>query len=699
MNKPQLIEARFGMIAVKKGFVTREQVRMAVLAQKQALKKQNKSVLIGDILVQSGAITVHQRDLVLEVQQGNKNRSSAREETPASAPPAPKGSLSDRRFGMIAVKKGFASREQVKQAIYIQKVASQKNIATQLSDILLKTGIITAAQKDEVLLILGVASPVDNEEQKRDGDPDILPEPEDRGPQFLLTVSEDKLEVVLGPREGLPLMADLAEVRHAMEEYGIRHGVVADDLLAERLNEAVTSGEPVIVAQGRAPEDSRDDEIRYHFNAGSSDPTETGRSKSDESERSMVSSGDLVAEKLSGTAGKPGIDIYGEPIDTMPPLKLKLQCGTGVELSPDGTRAAARLEGIPEISATGEICVYPLMKIDGDVTRDDGDIEFDGHIEVDGAIEGKIRIAGRSLKAREVYESTIDLSGDMVVEKGISDARVTTTGMVIAKHANKAKIEALGDLILENEIIHSHIKTNGMCRIKRGMIRTSEVSARKGIFVKDVGSEISKPCKLTVGVDFWARKMAAKRSKEIKEKVDRRKELEQRLADLKKAISDLDQQINDMAEEETEITARQVELKNMLAAAGENGSSTEVEKLTSAAEEVEQQLAEINRAVEQKFEEQEKLSEEETRTKKEIEDFQNEITELKKKARKLEKETDRKKEKVAIEVTGTIYSKNTVAGEHAKLILPEKHTQVRITEGLFADAKSSVNWSMQIKKL
>ena len=35
----------------------------------------------------------------------------------------------------------------------------------------------------------------------------------------------------------------------------------------------------------------------------------------------------------------------------------------------------------------------------------------------------------------------------------------------------------------------------------------------------------------------------------------------------------------------------------------------------------------------------------------------------------------------------------------AKLVLPEKHNQVRISEGLFADAKSSVNWSMQIKKL
>jgi len=698
MNTPNLIDARFGMIAVKKGFVTREQVRLAVLAQKQAFQKQNKSVLIGDILVQSGAITLQQKNSILSIQKANKSGPPVTGKKPDTAPSKVNDSFVERRFGMIAVKKGFATREQVKQAIYIQKMASKKNIPTLLSDILVKTGIMTQDQKDEILMVKGVNfTAIDKQAVPEPHD--VLPEPQERVPQFVLTVSDDKLEVRLGPKDDLPLVADLDDIKQALEENNIHYGVVADDLLAERLGEAVDGGKSVIIAQGEKPVESRDAGIKYHFNAGFGEPSDKEEPSTGQGERVLIKQGDIVAEKIPGLAGKPGIDVYGQSIETSPPAEVSLQCGDGVLLSGDGQTATAIVEGYSEISSAGDISVYPLLKIAGDANRENGDIEFDGHIEIEGSIEGKIKIKGRSLKAREVYESTIDITGDMEVEKGISDARVTAGGSVTAKHANKARIEALGDLILANEIIHSDIKTNGMCVIKKGLIRTSEVAARKGITVKDVGSEISKPCKLTVGVDFWAKNRVAQLTKEIKNAGDHRKKLEGQLADHKKANSEFDKQINDKAREETDITARRLELNQRLAAVGKNGEAKEREKLAAAVKELDRQLEEINQVVEKLFEGQEQLAEEEDRDKNEVLEINKKIKELKKESRRIDRKPDKKKDRAAIEVLGTIYRKNIVAGAHAKLVLPEKHNQVRITEGLFADAKSSVNWSMQIKKL
>ncbi|MDY6880686.1 MAG: hypothetical protein SV686_10605 [Thermodesulfobacteriota bacterium] len=65
MEKEQ-VEERFGILAVKRGFLTEEQVREAVKIQEIEKEKTGESRFIGRILLEQGLISLTQIDEILE---------------------------------------------------------------------------------------------------------------------------------------------------------------------------------------------------------------------------------------------------------------------------------------------------------------------------------------------------------------------------------------------------------------------------------------------------------------------------------------------------------------------------------------------------------------------------------------------------------------------------------------------------------
>ena len=63
MEKEQLLERKFGMIAIRKGFATRQQIDQALALQKRSLSIEGELKLIGDILVDNGIINEEQKML------------------------------------------------------------------------------------------------------------------------------------------------------------------------------------------------------------------------------------------------------------------------------------------------------------------------------------------------------------------------------------------------------------------------------------------------------------------------------------------------------------------------------------------------------------------------------------------------------------------------------------------------------------
>lgn len=689
MKAQALRDLKFGMIAIHKKFADKEQIKQALEVQRRIYEQNDRYIEVGDILVQSGILTKVQRDMVCATQNICGRADGEREEDPEMARKRNKERFMERRFGLIAVKKGYAGRSQVDRALFLQQMAARDNIHILIGDLLVESEEITPEQRDEILAI-----------QKRGGvplveavGPPVAEAAEDEGETggvFTIDVAADGMTAVVRIEGGSLAGITPEAVKKRLTAEGVTHGILEDRLLGKRL--AQEGGEPtgLQVAAGTAAEPGRDARVIYHCHGDEGDRDASGPGFCE------VKKGDLVAEKVPATEGRPGCDVYGQPIPPVPGSDLSLAAGAGTRLSADGNRLTATDDGCVEVLPGGAIGVYPYLRIPGDAGKESGDIEFDGHIEIEGALGGGIRVRGRSLRVNEVYNSRIELSGDLHVTKGVADAEIQVGGGLKATHTNKARIAATADVIIENEIIHSDIRTNGNCDIRGGFVRTSRITARRGIVARDVGSEISGPCVLKVGVDHDAMARFAHLKEQIAVKRGRQAELADLLAELEKRNASIDESVTVKAGEEGPLRTEQVELKRRLETLGDEGDGAERDALVEKLEELEKTLSGIGEAVAALFEEQEEVSDEIARNEAEAVAVENEIAEMRKASEGIAEKLQKGQRGAAIEILGTIYRKNTVSGAHAKLVLPENHSGIRITEGFAADAKSSVSWAMRI---
>ncbi len=124
------------------------------------------------------------------------------------------------------------------------------------------------------------------------------------------------------------------------------------------------------------------------------------------------------------------------------------------------------------------------------------------------------------------------MNGGFINPGGIIGSTIEARGNVRAVYVHEADIKALGDVVVKKEIINSKINTSGEFNIKGGTILSSVVVAKKGIRASQIGSEISRPCRLMIGFDEKAINEIEKIKKAIWLKIEEKDELITRLKEL-----------------------------------------------------------------------------------------------------------------------------------------------------------------------
>lgn len=131
-KEPEAI--RFGMMAVKKGFVTPEDVVEARKIQESEECSTGKRRPIGRILLNEGLITLQQIGEVLR-STGKMDEKKV-----------------DKTFGDVAMEKGFITEDQLEEALKIQtNEASSTGKRRPVGRILINEGFMTLQQVGEVL--------------------------------------------------------------------------------------------------------------------------------------------------------------------------------------------------------------------------------------------------------------------------------------------------------------------------------------------------------------------------------------------------------------------------------------------------------------------------------------------------------------------------------------------------------------------
>lgn len=241
--------------------------------------------------------------------------------------------------------------------------------------------------------------------------------------------------------------------------------------------------------------------------------------------------GQILAEMKLPTEGVSGTTVTGRGISAKNGKAVVFKFGKNVLLSEDGLTLIADANGTI-LFDNEKISIIELLEIKGDVGVKTGNIKFSGKVNVNGNVTTGYSIeCDDDLTISGIVEgATIVCNANVTIGAGIQGndhAELTVKGDLISNFINNCKCVVNGD-IETGTIMHSEVICDGSVHIKgkRGLLVGGEVSARKEILAKVIGSEMGTITKMRLGVDsqlieeYQRVTDALKESKEGKKKVD-----------------------------------------------------------------------------------------------------------------------------------------------------------------------------------
>ncbi len=666
-----------GKLAEKFKFVDEEQIQEALSIQKQEQLDGNKA-LLGEILVAQGMMSQNQLEFLLSIQKVIITRKM------------------DRKFGMIAVKNDFATQEDIEHALMEQKKSYEKTKTVKMiGDILVESNVMTRDQCDAIL-----------KRQQRFEEIDITdpetPRSSLNDAYFDLTVSDDKLGAFFSINKESTVSFTLRDIKDYLKQKGIKYGIVNDEKIVDYLENKEGLNTPLKVAEGKPPDTGIDASIKYYFDT---DPLKMGTVKNgggidfkDRGDTPQVTKGDLLAEKIPAVEGATGYDVYGRYLSVSKPIDITLRKGKGTSISEDKLKIYAETDGIPEISAVGKVYVSPRLEISGGVGLKTGHVDFDGKIDVIGTIQNGYRVRGNSLKANEILKAEIEMDGDISISGGIIGAKIKGGGSVSAMYVHESDIEVLGDVLVEKEIIDSKINTSGACIAENGPILSSRVSAKKGIQAIQIGSEISKPCNLSVGYD-----------EKVKEDTDAIKEIiplkkqeqtgyHRRIKEIENEPDIIEKVIADMAQVQDRAVVKQRKLSEEIEKIKETGDKVQLEGAEAELSELDLEIENREKKLESLFNKQDQITTEIDDLTQKIENSKTEVQDLREKISDIVEWSTSEKGIPEIKVSDVIFADTTINGIYSSLKLNQNQKNVLIMEDIPKDAGDSSDWNLDRDK-
>ena len=524
---------------------------------------------------------------------------------------------------------------------------------------------------------------------------------------YELAVSEDSLKAHLFARvEGSPSI-NVEDLKKFLKTKGICFGLVDERKIGEYISQGAILQGPCLIAEGQPPTPGKDAQVTYFFDR---DPLKIGNLRQggaidfkNKGEIPQAKIGDLLAEKIPLVKEKSGKDVFGKFISADAAKDVLFSAGAGAKRSPDGLKILAQIAGRPELLGDGRICVFPELKIRGDVGLATGHIRFDGFVNVEGTIQEGYKVRAGRLAAREIYRAEVEVDGDIVVDGGIVGAKVMTRGNLKTRFIHSSQITTLGDVVVEREAIDSKIETNGaLIAVPAGKIFTSQITAKRGISANQIGSKASKPCSLTIGVDTLTKNTIKKMNGEISAKEEEKKRIDTAIERLTQGLRQMKENIDNYVQNQDHAKIQQQAYKNLIE---ELKASNDLAKLSQA----ERELKRIEDKMKEWQEPMAKLMVQRNQIMDKISILQIQAENLDSAIQGLNSQIQKTvddslhKEIPPLKVLKNIYAGTILEGCHSSLVLHESLEGVQVKEAKITktspEGNESSGWIMQISSL
>lgn len=242
-----------------------------------------------------------------------------------------------------------------------------------------------------------------------------------------------------------------------------------------------------------------------------------------------VKKGDLICEVIPPTEGIAGRTVLNQELRCRNGKSVSLPKGKNTEVSEDGYKLLAAIDGRVEFSGR-YFSVRPLLEISGNVDYSTGNINFIGDVLIKGDVCSgfSVRAMG-DIKVCGVVESCeIEAGGDLIVVKGI----VGNMETIVRSHHNIYSKYLVNSIVHARKNVHtdsirySNVYSDGEVEVcsGRGLIVGGQIRAAQGIEAKTVGSVYESPTSIILGGQPYAsfeKELLTRTIKEMKEEMEK----------------------------------------------------------------------------------------------------------------------------------------------------------------------------------
>jgi len=333
------------------------------------------------------------------------------------------------------------------------------------------------------------------------------------------------------------------QILEALQKKGVVYGIMQDVLLYNLKPKVKT-----LIAKGKLPVNGEHSKIKM-YELIEPKPTLTEDGTVNHYELSLinkVSEGDWLGERIDATPGEPGKSVLGEEIPAKSgkqfPLHYDKQSVEEVYDKEKGVTILVAKKTGAVFYRNEVIYVYDYLEIDGDVSFETGNINFDGFINIRGSIEDNF-----SVKAKNDIEVLGDMGvggveniqskdGCIYIRGGIAGknkARIFCKQDLFTKFASECTIECEGTVHIGFYAINCNIKAKQVIFESRSSrIIGGNIDAEIKVVVNEVGNRTYIPT--TITLQGFNRREFKDRFDEINASI---KEMNEKLVDFKHKLA------------------------------------------------------------------------------------------------------------------------------------------------------------------
>lgn len=514
-----------------------------------------------------------------------------------------------------------------------------------------------------------------------------------------LTISADGLIAMIKiPKDMDTSAITVDDIKTSLREEDIVYGIVDDALIRGFLNSKVFREKPFKIAEGKAPLKGREGNITYFFDtdylkvgvvseSGAIDFKNRG-------EIPYVNEGTILAEITPAVPGKNGKDIFGRDLLVPEVKQVFLKCEHGSTLSDDGKKAVATANGQPKLSFGNRLHVLTEIVIPGDVSYETGHVDFEGNVIIRGGVHNDFYVKGANVTAEEVFAAHIIAKGDLIVKNGITGATLDVEGNIKAKFINKSTIKAYGNVVADREIIDCTIQTSGSCVVTHGKIISSHISAKQGVEAQEIGTEISKPCHLKIGVDDHINHEIGLIDEKINEQQSILNNLEIKMKELDIQDKAVRKTISVLAHVQDRSQLELKDLEKRLEQIKAKGDQDKIKEIELRMETLTKTANEADVDINKNFDNQDIIESAIKQMREQIWDCKEQIMGLNRQKKDKADWADKITTKAYIKTKGPIFSETVISGKHCARTLRETMRAVRIHEAMSLDAPDG--WEIKL---